>query len=448
VIWEDDSVTNIAQQLITNRGFTGHEHIEEVGLIHMNGRVYDQELGRFLSADPFVQSPFMTNSFNRYSYVMNNPLKYTDPTGFFVHENGGKNYNERMADIKDNKSNNGKSDSKSKKSKFSQFLDKIAEFSNKVADALKDYSEENLERNTASLLIARQAYNGDVPPDLLRNAQNTLGVTDEKMEQIGKIALAAGAIIGSRIVAKTGVINDNIIKNKSLCFVVGTKVQTPDGEKNIEDIKTGDFVYSFDGEAGEVVIRKVTDTYHNWTKNLVDIVVDGETISSTPSHKFWLPELQKWVIAEEIKEGTKLLQKDGSFSIVQSVSSREGLIDVYNLEVTEEHNYFVGNVGYLVHNGSGEQSFADYNKARNAALGWLNERGFKAEAQTIGKFGDNAGKPIGMQTIDGKTGFRIEFDRRSGAHINVWSGKEKGPHIKFEGDQKHVNNLVQRFMCK
>ncbi|MGR6780109.1 RHS repeat domain-containing protein [Moritella viscosa] len=82
VLWEDDSVTNIAQQLITNCGFTGHEHIEEVGLIHMNGRVYDQELGRFLSADPFVQSPFMTNSFNRYSYVMNNPLKYTDPTGF------------------------------------------------------------------------------------------------------------------------------------------------------------------------------------------------------------------------------------------------------------------------------------------------------------------------------------------------------------------------------
>jgi len=82
VIWEDDRVTNIAQQLITNRGFTGHEHIEEVGLIHMNGRVYDQELGRFLSADPLIQAPFVTNSFNRYSYVMNNPLKYTDPTGF------------------------------------------------------------------------------------------------------------------------------------------------------------------------------------------------------------------------------------------------------------------------------------------------------------------------------------------------------------------------------
>ena len=93
VIWEDDRVTNIAQQLITNRGFTGHEHIEEVGFIHMNGRVYDQELGRFLSADPLIQAPFVTNSFNRYSYVMNNPLKYTDPTGFST-----KDKNECSAD--------------------------------------------------------------------------------------------------------------------------------------------------------------------------------------------------------------------------------------------------------------------------------------------------------------------------------------------------------------
>jgi len=111
VIWEDDSVTNIAQQLITNRGFTGHEHIEEVGLIHMNGRVYDQELGRFLSADPLIQAPFVTNSFNRYSYVMNNPLKYTDPTGFFTHENGGKNYNDRVKEANEKKDKHRNSDS-------------------------------------------------------------------------------------------------------------------------------------------------------------------------------------------------------------------------------------------------------------------------------------------------------------------------------------------------
>ncbi|MCP3925712.1 MAG: RHS repeat-associated core domain-containing protein [Desulfobacterales bacterium] len=65
----------------TNRGYTGHEHIEEMGFIHMNGRVYDPEIGRFLSADPVIQDPYNTQSYNRYSYCFNNPLSYTDPSG-------------------------------------------------------------------------------------------------------------------------------------------------------------------------------------------------------------------------------------------------------------------------------------------------------------------------------------------------------------------------------
>ncbi|CAC9483588.1 hypothetical protein BPUTSESOX_624, partial [uncultured Gammaproteobacteria bacterium] len=68
---------------LTNRGFTGHEHIDEMGFIHMNGRVYDPQIGRFLSADPYIQAPYNTQSYNRYSYVMNNPLKYTDPSGYW-----------------------------------------------------------------------------------------------------------------------------------------------------------------------------------------------------------------------------------------------------------------------------------------------------------------------------------------------------------------------------
>jgi RHS repeat-associated protein len=66
----------------TDRGFTGHEHLDEVNLIHMNGRVYDPVIGRFLSADPFVQMPDFTQSLNRYSYVLNNPLSLVDPSGY------------------------------------------------------------------------------------------------------------------------------------------------------------------------------------------------------------------------------------------------------------------------------------------------------------------------------------------------------------------------------
>lgn len=69
---------------IITRGFTGHEMLDAVGLIHMNGRVYDATLGRFISADPNIQVPKNLQNLNRYSYVMNNPLSYTDPSGFFI----------------------------------------------------------------------------------------------------------------------------------------------------------------------------------------------------------------------------------------------------------------------------------------------------------------------------------------------------------------------------
>ncbi len=65
------------------RGYTGHEMLPEFGLINMNGRMYDPLLGRFLSPDNYVQLPDLSQSFNRYSYCLNNPLKYTDPSGEF-----------------------------------------------------------------------------------------------------------------------------------------------------------------------------------------------------------------------------------------------------------------------------------------------------------------------------------------------------------------------------
>jgi RHS repeat-associated protein len=66
---------------ILDRGYTGHEHLQSVGLIHMNGRLYDPKLHRFLQPDNYVQDPYNTQNYNRYGYVLNNPLKYSDPSG-------------------------------------------------------------------------------------------------------------------------------------------------------------------------------------------------------------------------------------------------------------------------------------------------------------------------------------------------------------------------------
>lgn len=65
------------------RGYTGNEHLTMFGLINMNARLYDPVVGRFLFPDPYVQAPWMSQNFNRYSYALNNPLRYTDDSGEF-----------------------------------------------------------------------------------------------------------------------------------------------------------------------------------------------------------------------------------------------------------------------------------------------------------------------------------------------------------------------------
>jgi RHS repeat-associated protein len=67
--------------MMLDRGYTSHEHLAEVGLIQMNGRLYDPVLRSFLMPDNFIQQPENTQNYNRYAYVLNNPLMYTDPSG-------------------------------------------------------------------------------------------------------------------------------------------------------------------------------------------------------------------------------------------------------------------------------------------------------------------------------------------------------------------------------
>lgn len=71
-----------ADRALTHHGFTNHEMLDGLNLIHMNGRVYDPTLGRFLSVDPIFMAETNGQSLNPYSYVMNNPLSVTDPTGY------------------------------------------------------------------------------------------------------------------------------------------------------------------------------------------------------------------------------------------------------------------------------------------------------------------------------------------------------------------------------
>jgi RHS repeat-associated protein len=80
--WNDLIPAKIQSTAVTPKGFTQHEHLNQLELIHMNGRAYDYNLGRFTGVDPFIQFPLNSQSLNPYSYILNNPLSGTDPTGY------------------------------------------------------------------------------------------------------------------------------------------------------------------------------------------------------------------------------------------------------------------------------------------------------------------------------------------------------------------------------
>ena len=146
----------------------------------------------------------------------------------------------------------------------------------------------------------------------------------------------------------------------SACFVAGTEILTPDGEVDIEDIEVGDWVIADDPTTpGEIEKRQVLQTFVRETDVLVDLHVDGEVISTTEEHPFWVAD-KGWVEAEDLRVGDLLTTEDGIIIDIDWIGKREGDFEVYNFEVEDFHTYFVSDLEVLVHNANCDPiDFAD-----------------------------------------------------------------------------------------
>ena len=134
------------------------------------------------------------------------------------------------------------------------------------------------------------------------------------------------------------------------CFVAGTEIQTLDGTKNIEDIHVGDWVLSDDPTTpGEIEYKQVLNTFVKQATSLVDVYIDGEKITTTEEHPFWVPDVG-WVAAKDLHAGSLLQTKYESWLDVDKVVKHSDTATVYNFEVEGFHTYFVSDLGLLVHN--------------------------------------------------------------------------------------------------
>ena len=132
------------------------------------------------------------------------------------------------------------------------------------------------------------------------------------------------------------------------CFVAGTMVLTPDGQKAIEKIKIGDYVLVWDFNLGRKVPSRVTETFKYEDKATLELISSkGQKVTTTSVHRFWTGN--EWLAAGNFMPGwTHIIDSQGNPQEVASVKNGPKA-DVYNLHVAHpDHNYYAG--GFLVHN--------------------------------------------------------------------------------------------------
>ena len=133
------------------------------------------------------------------------------------------------------------------------------------------------------------------------------------------------------------------------CFPAGTPIAVPDGFKNIEDIRVGDLVWSWNEETDDLALKSVLQTMQHEVQELIELRIGAETIRTTPEHPFVVDGA--WLNAGHIAKGQTLLRSDGQNVPVAEVVQYSTIgTTVYNFEVSDWHTYLVGWWMFIVHN--------------------------------------------------------------------------------------------------
>ena len=150
---------------------------------------------------------------------------------------------------------------------------------------------------------------------------------------------------------------DESIFNYDYCFVAGTKVKTENGFKNIEDIKIGDKVYSYNLNNNSLELKKVLNTIKSNTIDTYKVTIGDKEVEMSPKHQLYIID-KGWVRAYDLNVNDKLLDVNGKQVSISKIEYKkyDKPIDTYNLTIEGNNNYFVTDIQVLVHNAASPTS--------------------------------------------------------------------------------------------
>ena len=385
----------------TGRGFTRHEELDDIGLVNMNGRLFDAALGRFIQSDRHVPHELQLQSYDRYAYVMDNPLNATDPSGFTDLSNagagaaGGANTPPLQtpgASILNN-SSAIKPGSEPKTAELSTLTDQQAAMVKKLrGDAalqlqmirdrpwwvalIEDGTDPNIVK---SRIYAAQVWQAEA---------NLIESGHLSSDDWAHLVTAAGQTVGSALTAKMSAVPEK----SPCCFVAGTPVLVEHGSLPIEKIEVGMLVQSRDEKTGVTALKPVTQLIRNDHRDIYALVLldasgKASRIEASDNHPFWVIG-KGWLQTVELKRGMHMLGFDSRPVTVINLQAEQRSVPTYNFTVADFHTFFAGETPVLVHNASGPCDLTS-NAARRQVM---NQQGVPTSQQPISQSRNDSGR--------------------------------------------------------
>ena len=321
--------------------YRGYVYDSETQLYYLQSRYYDPQLGRFINADAFASTGNSPLDCNMFAYCGNNPVMGYDPTGAVdwgtFAEGAGLVSVGLTALVVATAVVSGGACVPLLIAAGATFAAGGMTLVNGVAEVVESTTGYNYMRDGV--------YKGD---EGFYEGQKAIF---ETAAEVGTMAISAAST------------------SPQVCFVAGTVILTANGAKNIETVQTGDYVWAWDEETGDVALKKVVETYINETFELIHVFVDDQEIIATPSHPFYSP-VRGWTDAVHLRAGDILVLVNGEYVVVEKVQHEilEAPVTVYNFQVEDYHTYYVTCSGVLVHNDCPQRLVAGKKDGWNARV--------------------------------------------------------------------------------